>query len=103
MREVISKLAHCISWLAVVLTAIASFCWFSIVRNGDGWGGLAFVIIVAPWLGGASLLLGVIPSTVLYFQKRQRRDLFSLWMSGCSCLAVGGETAVLCVVRLHAC
>ena len=103
MREVISKLAYGISWLAVILTAIASLFWFAIVRNDDGWGGLAFVVLVAPWLGGASLVLGVIPSSVLYYQNRQRRDLFSLWMSGCSCFAVGVETAMLFAVRLHAC
>lgn len=93
-------LAHGISWLAVISTAIVTAMWFTIVSKKDGWGAIGF-LITALCLGGGTFLFGVIPSGVLYFKKRERRDLLSLWMSGFSCIAVAGESASLFFVKLN--
>jgi hypothetical protein len=98
MSDAISKITYGLSWIAVFLAIIATVLWFGIVTNPDGWSGLGFMFMVAPIVGGISLLFGVIPSAILYFQKRQRRDLLSLRMSGCSCLLVVGETAALFIL-----
>jgi len=98
MRNTISKITHGLSWVAVLLAIIATVLWFWDVTNRDGWGDLGFMFTVAPIVGGISLLFGVIPSAILYFQERQRRDLLSLRMSVCSCLLVVGETAMLFIL-----
>lgn len=103
MREVVSKFTYGISWLAVVLTVIATCLWLRIVLDDSGWGGFGFRIFVGPELGAFSLFLGVIPSGILVLQKRQRRDVTSLLMSGCSFLTVAGEIALLCVIPLNGC
>ena len=102
MREAISKFVHGLSWLTVVLTVIATGLWLGIVLTKDGLAGAVFLLF-APFLGGGSLLLAVIPSGFLYFQKRQRRDWFSLWLSGCSFLSVAGEIIILGCFRISVC
>jgi hypothetical protein len=102
MRNAISWLIHGLSCLAVVLAVLAAALWFGIVLTRDGAVGFLFLLI-APFFSGGSLLLGVIPSRVLHFQKRQRRDWLSLWLSGCSCLSVAGEMVILACFPISAC
>ncbi len=102
MRVAISKFIHGLSWLTVVLAVIATALWLGIVLTKDGVVGVVF-LFVAPFLSGGSLLLAVIPSGVLYSQKRQRRDWLSLWLSGCSFLSVAGEIIILSCFRISAC
>ena len=52
-------------------------------------------------LGGGILLLGIIPSSVLYLRKRQRRDLVSLLLAGCSFVAVLAETILLWIIPMR--
>ena len=52
---------------------------------------------------GERFALQLIPSGVLYFQKRQRRDSWSLWLSGCSCLSVAGEMVLLACFPISVC
>jgi hypothetical protein len=101
-RNAISWFIHGLSWLATVLAVLAAALWLGVVLARDGAVGFLFLLI-APFLSGGSLLLGVIPSGVLYFQKRQRRDWLSLWLSGSSCLSVAGEWVVLGCCRISAC
>ena len=101
-RDAISKFIHGLSWLTVVLAVIATAMWLGIVLTKDGVVGVVF-LFVAPFLSGGSLMLADIPSGVLYFQKKQRRDWSSLWLSGCSCLSVAGEMVILGCFRISAC
>ena len=101
MGNRISILTYFLSVVAAISTAIATIHWFWIVTNESGWGAMGFLFFFTPCLGGGSLLLGVIPSGILYSKKRERRDLVSLWLSSCSCVIVAAESALLFVVRLH--
>ena len=103
MKESVSKFSHGVSWVAAVLTAIASILWVAIIVTQDGWGALFYMVIITPWVGGGALFLGLIPSSVLYARFRQRRDLRSIWLSGVSVLMVAAETAGLFVYPTHAC
>ncbi|HTD66586.1 MAG TPA: hypothetical protein VK846_08665 [Candidatus Limnocylindria bacterium] len=95
MRESISKLSHAVSWLAIVATIIATVLWFAVVERKNGWEAMAFVIVVAPWIGGVAFCLGLIPSTILYFQRRGRRDLPSVFLSAISVVAIVAEAITL--------
>jgi len=103
MTESFSKFVYGVCCLAVALTVTATWFWIGIVREQDGLHGMAFAFGVVPFLGGGSLLCGVMPSSILFLRSRQRRDLWSLLMSSGSFLAIAGEMAVLCVIPLHGC
>jgi len=103
MKDKISKFCHGISWLAVILTAMASLLWVAIIVTQDGWGALFYIVLITPCVGGGALLLGLIPSSILYVHSRQRRDLRSIWLSGASVVVVAAETAGLFVYPTHAC
>jgi hypothetical protein len=100
MRNTISKCAHVIAWLVAVLTTLATACWVFVIAHRDGWGGLLFVF-VGFWIVCGALLLSIVPSGVLYFQGRERRDRRSLWLAGCSLVALLVEIFVLFCVPLH--
>jgi len=102
MRNAISWFIHGLSWLAVVVALLVAGLWLGIVLTRDGAAGFLFLLI-APFLSGGSLLLGVIPSGLLYFRKRQRRDWLSLCLSGGSCLSMVGEWVILGGCRISAC
>lgn len=55
---------------------------YAIGQDSEGWGTMVFIILYGPIIGGTSLLLGVFPSALLYWKKRRRIDLISLWVSG---------------------
>lgn len=90
-----SKFVHCVSWLAVILTALATVMCVSIIRDHNGWAAIGFSFFVVPALGGGTLLMGLIPSAILYSRGRQRADWLSLWMSGGSCCALAVEAVVI--------
>jgi hypothetical protein len=102
MRNAISWFIHGLSWLAVVVAVLAAGLSLGIVLTKDGMACFVFLLI-APFLSGGSLLLGVIPSGILYFQQRRRRDWLSLCLSGCSCLSMVGEWVILCFCRISVC
>jgi hypothetical protein len=95
MKDKVSKSVHCVSWVAVILSAVATVMCVSIIRDQSGWAAIGFSFFVAPALVGGSLLLGVIPSGILYYRGRQRIDLLSLWMSSTAGLAVAVEAVVI--------
>src|SRR5262249_27336021 len=73
--RMLSKLVHCASWLAAILTVAATAYWVAVVAAGNYcWSAFAFTLGMALPLGSGILLFGVIPSAGLYLRARQRRD-----------------------------
>ena len=60
----------------------------------DGFGAMGFMIY-AELLCIGLLLFGLIPSSILYFFKRQRRDLLSVCLAGFSFIILAGEAIVV--------
>lgn len=90
-----SKFIHGLSWLAAIIAVLATVYWVMIVADGNYcWSAFAFAMMAIP-LGGGMLLFGVAPSVVLYLRKKQRRDLISLSLAGCSFFAVLVEAILL--------
>src|SRR5205085_6618948 len=84
MRDVFSKFVHGLSWLAAILAVLASAVWVRIVADGNYcWDAFASTMTAIP-LGAGSLLLGVLPSSILYFKTKQQRDSRSFTLAGCS-------------------
>ena len=86
-------LVHYVSWLSVILTGLATAWWAAIVASRpwgsvDMWAALEFTLLLAIPLGSGTLLLGVVPSSILYFTNTERRDRMSLLLAGCSLLAI---------------
>lgn len=63
-------------------------------------GMIAFIWVVAPVLGGLALLFGVVPSGIVVWRRRQRRDRWSLYLSGASLLVLVIEVAAIFVAPL---
>jgi hypothetical protein len=101
MRTTVSKVLFGLSWAGGLVTAVFSLLWFSIVIDHDGRGGVATRSVVGPILGACLLALLVMPSGLLFLKWRQRRDLWSLAMSGISFVGVVSEVVALYFVRLH--
>ena len=53
---------------------------YSITQESEGWG-VWFYKNLAPFLAGGTLLLGVVPSAILYWKGRRRLDAISLCIS----------------------
>ena len=93
-----SKLLHCASWLDAVLAAVITVYWIGIVHDGNYcWAAFAFCMMASMFCGG-TLLLGVIPSSVLWVKSKQRRDWISLLLTGCSFVIVLVEAIWLNVI-----
>ena len=94
MRDTISKFIYRLSWLALILAVVFTALFVEMVLCRDVGVGMLFFFI-APFLSLGMLLLGVIPSSILYFKRRESRDLLSFWLSGCSFVALVIELVVL--------
>jgi hypothetical protein len=93
----LSKLVHCASWLAAVLTVAATAYWIAIIADGNYcWAAFAFTMGMAAPLGGSTLVLVLLPSATLYIRDKQRRDLKSLWLATGSILALVIEAVLVC-------
>jgi hypothetical protein len=96
MRAIISKLVHFGSWIAAVATVLATAYGVAIVADGNYcWTALEFAFGIATPLALGALLLGIIPSAILYLQKKQRRDLISLLLAGYSLVIMLVEAILL--------
>lgn len=87
MKTKFSKFVFVISCIVALLTVAAAYWWISgLLMNRfpqtaaedeahqrGGWNCIAFIYLVAPVLGGVSLLC-VIASTIILFRQRQRAD-----------------------------
>lgn len=101
MRETISGIVRAASWLAATVTVFATVWWVTIVADGNYcWSALGFTVLAIPPAGGM-LLLGVIPSSVLYIQTRQRRDLTSLYLAGLSLAILIGEVVLINIIPMR--
>ena len=104
MRVTASRIVFWISRIVGLLTLAATgwWIWFVFMPVRDVYaehqtaflGAIAFVYIVAPALGGISSL-AMIASGVFFFRKRERRDLWSLCLSGVSFFSLVAEVTVL--------
>jgi len=101
MTESISRLVLVISRAAFTLAALATLPWLYTVFSQNGWGALFYWLFVSPWVGGAALFLGLVPSGILYARLHQQRDLSSLKWSAAAALIVAAESVLLLVVPLH--
>jgi hypothetical protein len=54
---------------------------YSLTKESEGWGVWFYRGVLAPFLAGGTLLLGVIPSAILYRNGRHRLDTISLGLS----------------------
>jgi hypothetical protein len=68
MKAVISSFCHSASYLALVLTAIASLVWVVVIAKKDTFG-IACWMAFVPWVGGGALAAGLIPSSILFVQS----------------------------------
>jgi hypothetical protein len=96
-----SKLVLCGSWLAAALAGYATFEWVGIVAEGNYcWNAVGFTMMAVPLAVGV-LVLGVGPSVALYVRGRQRIDLVSLLLAGCSAVLVAVEAIVLHIIPMR--
>ena len=80
----------CLLCLAILATVL----WFGILVTRNLLPAIDFVQW-APMLVGAGVLLGVIPSGILYVRGHDKLDLVSLLVSASACVALLLELAVL--------
>jgi len=96
--RIFSKFVATASWLAAILTGLVTVFWVMIVADGnDCWAAFAFTMMAISF-GGGILVLGVAPSIALYLRKKQREDLLSLLLSGCSLVTVLIEAGSLFII-----
>jgi hypothetical protein len=97
----ISKFCVWVSWLAVVLAAVATVWWIGVVADGNYcWAAFGFEMCLGTSNVGI-LLLGVIPSGVRYYRKRERRDLTSLWLAGTAFVILLTEMILLEIIPMR--
>ncbi|HWI59838.1 MAG TPA: hypothetical protein VNZ22_21595 [Bacillota bacterium] len=101
MKTTLPRMVFGLAWVMVGVTLLHSLLWLSIVVDHDGRGGVALRSLFGPVLGLALLLLVVIPSGVFFLRWRQRRDWWSLVLSGACLLGTLGEMVALFFVPLH--
>ena len=102
MRFNLSKAIHVLSWVAMVFAAFATAWWVQYVFFVDY--NFLFDVIFTLFTSPVNIgvfVLAVIPSSILYFRTRQRRDFVSLLLSGCSFVIVLVETVLVWLMPLH--
>jgi len=93
-----SNVVRTLSWLAVVVAALLTALWIGIVADGNYvWTAFVFAMMAASVSIGV-LLLALIPGSIVYFRTRQRKDLMSLVLGGCSFVLVIVEAVLLHLV-----
>lgn len=93
--ELLSKSLHYLSWIAAAICALATAEWVAIVADGNYcWAAFGFMMVGGN-LSAALLFLVVLPSTILYFKRRQKRDFRTIWLGACSFLILFVEIALV--------
>ena len=80
VKEIGSRIFLRISCYLAILAICTGVCCLFILPYGNGWDALVFFLMIKPVAAG-TLLLGVVPSAILYFRTRRHRDWVSLWIS----------------------
>jgi hypothetical protein len=94
-RDLFSKFLHFLSWVAILLCALATAEWVAIVADGNYcWHAFGFMM-VGGFLSAAFIFLVVLPSAILYFRRRQKRDFWTIWLGGCSIIVLVAEIALV--------
>ena len=101
MKNTISKIVFGLSWVALAATALLTLLCFSVAIDHDGRGGVFTRTLVNPIWACTLLALLILPSSLLFLRGHQRRDLWSLVLSGVCFVGVLGETLALYNVPLH--
>jgi len=102
MRQIYSVIICVVSCIIVMALLIVTIGWVSIISDkGAGSAAMGFLAYVSPAMLGVSLLFTGIPSGVLYFMHRQKRDLFSLVVSSATLLVTAVESIVLLKLPFH--
>ncbi len=65
--------AAVLGFLVVCVTALP----YAVTKDSEGWSSLFFMLFLAPLIGGVALVLGVIPSAVLFWRWRRTVDRVS--------------------------
>jgi len=78
-----------------MVCAYASYFWITLLAQRPVMGAVYFLWEIAPALLIACVLLAVLPSGVLYWRGRQRRDLIALRIAAVCALAVTIEILIL--------
>jgi hypothetical protein len=82
MKNLPSRIVFGLSCLSALITLLLIPGLVHAVRvDSEGWGSMIFRMLVAPMLGGATLLLAVLPSVIIYRRSSHRLDLASLVIS----------------------
>ena len=101
MKNFVSMFALVFSKISLALSIFTSLPWAFIVISQNGWGAVFYWLFVTPWIGGAALFLGLVPSSILYARFHEQRDLSIVKWSAAAVVIVAAESALLLVVPLH--
>ena len=95
LRELFSASLYYLSWIAAFLSALATAGWIAIVADGNYcWSAFVFMMSAGP-LSAVFLFLLVIPSVIVYFKRRQKRDFRTICLAGCSFFILLVEIALV--------
>ena len=87
-----NRISTGVFWVSLCGTVLALWLTFTFVQeafvNHSGLGAVIFAGYMAVPYCGSSLVFVVIPSAILYFRWRRRRDLLSMLLSAVSLLVV---------------
>jgi hypothetical protein len=100
MVKSISILLHFAAWIIAFCAGYLTFFWVQLMASAhrhagvvDGMGAMG-IGISCELIGGLSLIL-LVTCGILYFVKRERRDFWSLFLSGLAFVSMAGEVFVL--------
>ena len=96
-----TKVVFCVSCLTVAVAAVLTVVCGLIIADGNYcWSAFGFTMSAGSFAAGM-LLFAVIPSSILFVRTRQRRDLMSLLLAGCSFVAVLAQIILLNVLPMR--
>jgi hypothetical protein len=92
-RSVKAKLSIVVLGISCVLAGLFTVFLilrlpYAILKESEGWNSWAFRMFFGPLLASVVLVLGVIPSALLYWKGRSRLDRTSLVISSCLLCAI---------------
>jgi hypothetical protein len=93
-------LFHVAAWITAAFTAYFTFFWFELMASAhrhagvvDGIGAMGIGMVCV--LIAAISLIVLVPCGILYFLRRERRDFWSVCLSGISAVSMLAEVFIL--------